>query len=164
MQIRLAEAADLEAIVDIVNEYIPMRTATAYLWPITPDKAQHWFAAHDIRHPIWVAEVQGTVVAWLSVTAWSEREAYDATAELSVYVRTQSLRSGIGSRMLRHAIETAPSLGIDMLIAGAFSDNESSIALFERFAFERCAHFRGIATLDGIRRDVTFLQRALSAG
>jgi L-amino acid N-acyltransferase YncA len=164
VQIRLAEPDDLEAIVDIINAYIPMRTATAYLWPLTIDKAQHWFTSHDIRHPIWVADDGGEVVAWLSITAWSEREAYDATAELSVYVRAESLRRGVGSQLVAHAIDTAPSLGIDMLIAGAFSDNESSIALFERFAFERCAHFRGIATLDGVRRDVTFLQRALSAG
>ena len=117
LTIRVAVDSDLAAIVDIYNAAIPTRTATAQLEPVTVEQQTPWFEAHGVRHPIWVACEDDAMAGWLSVTPWSDRTAYDATAEISVYLAPAFHKRGIGARLVRHAIAQAPLLGIDTLIA-----------------------------------------------
>ena len=85
-QIRKAELADLEAIRDIYNEAILTTTATFDTEPKSAAERLQWFQSHDERHPILVAVVDGKVVGWASLTQWSDRAAYDDTAETSFCV------------------------------------------------------------------------------
>ena len=55
------------------------------------------------------------------------------------------------------AIRRAPDLGLEVLTAGIFAHNTSSIRLFESFGFEKWAHFPGVADLDCERRDLIIM-------
>ena len=88
-QIRKAAIADLEAIREIYNEAILTTTATFDTEPKSADERLQWFQSHDERHPILVAVVDGKVVGWASLTPWSDRAAYDDTAETSFYVKSE---------------------------------------------------------------------------
>jgi phosphinothricin acetyltransferase len=159
--IRVADADDLPAIVAIYNEAIPGRSATAQLRPVTVDQRRAWFAEHDARHPIWVALSDGAVAGWLSLSPWSQREAYAATAEVSVYVAGAMHGRGIGGGLLAHALAAAPRLALDRFVAGIFTHNAPSLRLFRSFGFEEWGVLRGVCILDGVRRDVAFLGRAV---
>ena len=64
LRIRDATEADLPAIVDIYNQSIPAGWSTADTQPITVADRVEWFRKFDpARRPIWVAEVDGRVVA-----------------------------------------------------------------------------------------------------
>ena len=64
LRIRDATEADLPAIVDIYNQSIPAGWSTADTNPITVADRLEWFRKFDpTRRPIWVAEVDGRVVA-----------------------------------------------------------------------------------------------------
>lgn len=162
-RIRDATPADLDAIVAIYNETIPARSSTADLEPVVPASREGWLAAHDpARRPLWVlVGDDGTVRAWLSLKDWSERRAYSVSAEVSIYVAGAARRSGHGRELLALAIERAPALGLDRLLAVVFAHNAPSVALFERFAFEPWGRLPGVAVLDDRRADVLILGRVI---
>src|SRR5205823_4527909 len=81
--IRRAGLDDLPAITAIYNEAIRGTTATFDTEPKAVAERLPWFESHDERHPILVAEADGEVVGWASLSRWSERRAYDDTAETS---------------------------------------------------------------------------------
>ncbi len=159
MRTRDAMPEDLAAIVEIYNSVIPGRLVSADTEPVSVEQRLPWFYEHDpVRRPIRVAEADGEVVGWLSLSDFYDgRPAYNGTAEIGIYVKEGYRGGGIGGRLLEEAIERAPALGIKTLTAGAFTSNEPSLKLFSRFGFERWAHFPRVAELDGAERDLVVL-------
>src|SRR6266545_5881030 len=110
LRIRDATEADLPAIVDIYNQSIPAGWSTADTQPITVADRVEWFRKFDpAKRPIWVAEVDGRVVATAYLSSfYGGRPAYDATAEVSVYIATAYHRRGLGRQLKQWAIEQCP--------------------------------------------------------
>jgi phosphinothricin acetyltransferase len=162
MEIRLALESDLPAIVAIYNETIPGRMVTATLEPVTVDERLPWFREHDARrHPLWVACDDGELIAWQSLSTFNSRAAYDATAEISIYVKEGRRRAGLGRTLLAHAETAAPDLGLRTFVALVFGHNAPSVAFFERNGFARWGHLPNVATLDGVDRDLVYLGKRL---
>jgi L-amino acid N-acyltransferase YncA len=158
--VRDARPADLDAIVEIYNQTIPSRMATADLDPIHPEQRAAWLHEHTPDHrPVWVAEVDGQVVGWLSVSPFREREAYDSTAEVSVYVDASTRGRGVGWLLLSRAVELAPTLNLNRLLGMIFAHNEASLRLFERAGFERWGLLPGVCRLDDRDADVVIVGR-----
>src|SRR2546429_1354651 len=109
MTFRDATRADLPTIVAIYNAAIPGRMATADTEPVSPQSRQVWFEEHDpARRPLWVACVERSVVGWLSFQSFYGRPAYQATAEISVYVGPGQRRGGIRRALLGPPRGAAP--------------------------------------------------------
>jgi L-amino acid N-acyltransferase YncA len=159
VRMRDATLEDLASIVEIYNSTIPSRIVSADTDPVSVEQRLPWFYEHDPeRRPIRVAEEAGEVVGWLSLgDFWDGRPAYNGTVEIGIYVKEGHRGEGIGGRLLEEAIGRAPDLGIKTMTAGAFAINEPSLKLFERFGFERWAHFPRVAELDGTERDLVVL-------
>jgi phosphinothricin acetyltransferase len=159
---RDATTADLPRIVEIYNSTIPSRLATADLEPVGVESRREWFEEHEpARRPLWVVERDGEVRAWLSLSSFYGRPAYDGTVEVSVYVDERDRARGLGSFLLGQAVARAPSFGVRTLVAFVFGHNAPSIALFDRFAFEPWGLLPGVAILDGVVRDLAILGRHL---
>ncbi len=165
MHIRNATEADLPIIVEIYNSTVPTRLSTADTAPVSLESRHAWFRDHEPhRRPIWVAEENGEVVGWLSLSDFYDgRPAYHATVEVGVYIEEGHRGKGIGRRLLEEAIRRAPELGIETFTAGIFAHNEASVGLFESFGFERWAHFPEVAELDGTKRDLLILGSKVAA-
>jgi L-amino acid N-acyltransferase len=160
--IRLATEADLPAINDIYNYYVPRSTCTYQLEPEPIEGRRAWFAAHGPdRYPVTVAESGGEVVGWGSLSKFRDRAAYDPTVEASVYIRHDFHRRGIGRALLVDLIERARTLGYHSLIGGASADQAASVALQESLGFRRVAHFKEVGYKFGQRLDVVFMQLML---
>jgi L-amino acid N-acyltransferase YncA len=162
MTIRDGTLNDLPAIVAIYNASIPGRCATADTEPITVESRHKWFHNHDRTRPLWVAEMDGRVVGYLSFRNFYGRPAYHITAEMAVYVHPSCQRRGIAARLLDKAVNAAPALGLENLLAFIFSHNEPSLGLFRRFGFEPWGRLPGVAELDGRRVDLTILGKKVS--
>jgi L-amino acid N-acyltransferase YncA len=157
---REAKRGDLPQIVAIYNSTIPSRMVTADTEPVTVDSRMPWFEEHTPkRRPLWVVEDAGRIAAWLSFSTFYGRPAYDKTAELSVYVHAESRKRGLGSYLLRAAIEHAPAIRVDTLLGFIFGHNQPSLALFERFGFARWGDLPKVAALDGVERDLVIVGR-----
>ena len=152
---------DLPAIVAIYNSAIPGRLATADTEPVAVADRTAWFEAHGPhRRPLWVLEAaDGELEGWLSFSDFYGRPAYAGTAELSIYVQPGRQGRGVGATLLDLALEAAPGLGLEVLLAFVFGHNEPSLRLFSSRGFERWAHLPGVARLDGEARDLVILGR-----
>lgn len=152
--IRDAREADLPAIVAIYNASIPGGWSTADTRPIAVADRLAWFRSFDPRRrPIWVAELQGQVVATTYITSFYQgRPAYDATAEISVYVAPHQQRRGIGRCLKRWVIRQCPRLGITTLLSFYFDHNEATRRLNAELGFEVVGHLRDIALVQGQSR------------
>lgn len=158
--IRDARPADLEPVVAIYNATVAGRQATADLEPVSVEDRRAWFDGHDAaRRPLWIAEREGAVAGWLSIRDFYGRPAYHATAELSVYVAAGHRRAGVGNRLLAHAIDRAPALGVATLLAFVFGHNAPSLALFARHGFAEWGRLPAVADLDGAAADLLILGR-----
>ncbi len=173
--LRLAEPADLPAIVEIYNSTIASRQVTADLEPVSVESRFAWFRAHQRpERPIWVVESLGashdgaagsgaarSVLGWMTLSDYHERPAYRHTAEISIYCHPQMRGKGLGSYLLRRAIEFAPRIEVHTLIALIFGHNTGSLALFRKFGFDTWGTLPRVTELDGIERDVLILGRRL---
>ena len=156
--IRLATPADLPALVEIYNASIPSRRSTADLEPVTVEERVPWLIAHDpARRPLWVADLEGTVIGWLSFSDFYGRPAYAATAEVAVYVAPLAQGKRVGEYLLRSAIEAAPSVGVRTLLWISFAHNDASLRLALLVGFREWGMLPGVTELDGVRRDVMIL-------
>jgi L-amino acid N-acyltransferase YncA len=159
--IRRATLADAAAIADIYNEAIRTTTATFDTEEKTTDDRAAWLQAHDDRHPVFVAECDGRVIGWASLSKWSDRPAYAQTAETSFYVAADHRGGGIGRALKEHLIATARELGMHTLIARVAEESAASRHLNESLGFVLVGTLREVGLKFGKRLDVHILQLML---
>jgi L-amino acid N-acyltransferase YncA len=159
--IRPAELVDLGAITEIYNEAILTTTATFDLEPQSLSERLEWFQAHTQRYRILVAVLDGQVVGWASLSQWSERRAYDDTAETSFYVKAEHRGRGIGRKLKQAIIEEARQQRFHTLIARVAEGSEASLHLNEEFGFVRVGTLKEVGRKFGRLLDVHILQKML---
>ena len=161
VSIRRAEPSDVPEITAIYNEAILTTVATFDTELKTVEERTQWLQSHDERHPVIVALVDGRVVGWSSLTRWSERTAYDDTAETSFYVHSTHRGRGIG-RMLKEAIiEEARRLKFHTIIARVAEGSNESIHLNESVGFAHVGTLKEVGRKFGRILDVHIYQKLL---
>lgn len=157
-EIRVAIAADLPRIVEIYNASIPGRMATADTEPITVESRIAWFQQHDPKsRPIWVLEYHQQILGWVSLSSFYGRPAYQATAEVSVYVAPECQGQGIGSHLIQTMCDRCLEFGVTTLLGFVFGHNAPSLRMLEKAGFERWGYLPAVAELDGQSRDLVIL-------
>jgi len=159
--IRRAELADAPAIADIYNEAILTTTATFDTEPKSVDERTKWLQSHGERHPVLVAVLDGRVVGWASLTRWSERHAYDDTAETSFYVYSTHRGRGIGRKLKEAIIEQARRLRYHALIARVAAGSAESFHLNESAGFVHVGTLKEVGRKFGKLLDVHIMQKML---
>jgi L-amino acid N-acyltransferase YncA len=162
--VRLAAQADLPIINDIYNHYVLHSTCTYQEEPDPLEAREQWFKNHGPHHPITVAEVDGQVVGWGSLSPYHKRSAYRFTVENSVYVHHAHHRRGIGSRLLEDLLGRARVLGHRAIIAVIDSSQTPSITLHKRCGFEHVGHFKHVGLKFGKWLDVTYMELLIDNG
>src|SRR6185369_3554270 len=79
--IRPATAGDLPEINAIYNHFVLASTCTYQTEPETAEARAAWLQAHGDRYPITVAERDGEIVGWASLSRFHVRAAYGKTVE-----------------------------------------------------------------------------------
>ena len=110
-----------------------------------------------------VIEDDGEIKGWLSFQSFYGRPAYQATAELSVYVATDAQRRGYARKLVTEAIRRAPEFGLKTLLGFIFGHNAPSLTLFGSYGFEKWAHLPRVAEMDGIERNLLILGLRLAS-
>ncbi|HTR80780.1 MAG TPA: GNAT family N-acetyltransferase [Bacteroidota bacterium] len=159
--IRNAVISDLDAITEIYNEAILSTTATFDTEPKKPTERLEWFKSHRERHPILVAVIDGKVVGWASLSRWSDRAAYDGTAETSFYVKAEYRGHGIGRKLKGAIISEAQRLKFHTLIARVAEGSEESLHLNKSFGFVYVGTLKQVGRKFGKLLDVDILQKIL---
>src|SRR5215469_18531735 len=156
--VRPAVESDLVAINDIYNHFVLHSTCTYQEEPEPLESRRQWFKHHGEKHPVIVAEANGQVAGWASLSAYHERSAYRYTVENSVYIHHQHHRCGFGSLLLQELIVRARSLGHRAIIAGIDADQAASVALHTKFHFEKVGHLKRVGLKFGRWLDVIYME------
>ncbi len=158
MQVRYATPSDAVAIATIYNQGIEDRVATFETHLRTAEDVQAWF---DDRHPILVVEKDGEIIAFASSSTYSARECYSGIAECSVYVKRDMRAHGAGRIALEALIRAAEEAGFWKLVSRVFIENKASRKLIGSLGFREVGIYEKHAKLDGIWRDVIFVERLI---
>jgi len=151
IRIHIAAQSDVPAMTDIYNQAVESRSATAELSPVSIESRCEWLRAHNPeKHPVFVALDGATIAGWCSLSPYRPgRLALRHTAEISYYVDGGHRRMGIGSRLISHAVDACPGLGIKTLFAILLDINVPSIRLLEKSGFRQWGHMPDVADFDG---------------
>lgn len=160
-RIRDAVSSDAAAIATIYNQGIVDRIATLETEERAAEERLQWLAGRGPRHPVLVAELDGTVVGWGSLNEFNPRKAYDFVADFSVYIERGWRGKGVGSALLRALIARAKQLGYHKMVLSAFPWNTAGMALYEKYGFRTVGIYREQGLLDGKWVDTIVMEKIL---
>jgi L-amino acid N-acyltransferase YncA len=167
VEVRDAVPADVPATLEIYNELIESTTAAWTERPQTLDERRAWFAEQCRRgFPTLVAVDDREVVGMTSYGDFRDSvhwPGYRFTAELSIHVRDDRRRLGIGGLLMHELISRARRNDIHVLVAGIDSDNIDSIRFHERLGFVEVARMPETGYKFGRRLDLVLMQRMLES-
>jgi L-amino acid N-acyltransferase YncA len=161
VMIRPATEEDCGALARIYNEGILDRLATLETETRSAEERRQWLAGKSARHPVFVAELEGEVVAWGSLNVFNARRCYNPVADFSVYVARDRRGEGLGRAMLAHLVEAARAIGFHKLVLSTFPFNDAGVALYERLGFRPVGVYREQGQLDGMWVDILIMEKLL---
>jgi L-amino acid N-acyltransferase len=162
INIRKAETEDIEFIASVYNHAVLNTTATFDTEAKSLKDRRNWFLDRSSDFPVVIAEKNGEKAGYASLNKWSDKKAYNITAEISVYVDIDFRGLGIGKKLIKIITEIAISdTQLHSIIARITEGNEHSIYLHELAGFERIGTMKQAGRKFGKLLDVTFMQKML---
>ncbi len=161
VSIRLATIEDAGAINSIYNDYVLTSLCTFHLEPVTDEERMEWIKQHSGKYLATVAELDGRVIGWASLSNHRPRPAYDGTVESSVYIHKDFHRRGLGKLLMIDLMERAKNCGFHTIVAGAEASQEASIRLHEDLGFVQVARFKDVGFKFDTWCDTIFMQLML---
>jgi len=161
LTIRPATKSDVNRITEIYNEAILNTTATFDTEIKSYEDRVKWFNDHDEAHPVLVAVDENQIIGYASLTRWSDRCAYDGTAEVSVYIDHNNRGKGVGKKLLEVLTLEGEKAGLHNLISRISEGNLSSIHIHKLFGFEHIGVMREAGKKFGNYLDVHMMQKLL---
>jgi phosphinothricin acetyltransferase len=160
--IRQATTADAAAIAAIYNHYVLNSSVTfEELAVSTEQMAERIDQVQSDGLPWLVLEQNGELLGYAYATKWRARTAYRFSVESTVYVRDGLTAKGLGSQLYQQLLNELKALGLHLVIGGITLPNEKSVALHEKFGFEKCGHFQQVGFKFEQWRDVGYWQKLL---
>lgn len=161
MLIRPATSDDAEATAAIYNLEVQTSDVTFDLVPRTLDEQRAWMDARSGALEVIVAEVEGRVAGFASLSTYRERAAYRGTVEDSVYVSQDARGQGVGRALLTGIIDVASARGFHTVIGRVVGGHDVSIALHRAAGFDHVGVEREVGRKFGRWLDVVVMQKLL---
>lgn len=151
MIIREGKIDDLGQLLGIYNYEVRNGVATLDLHEKTLEERRDWFYAHNVdNHPLIVAEIDGRVAGYATLSPYREKEAYNSTVELSIYVAPDFRRMGVATELMAEILCMAREDGrTHNVVSVITSGNEASIKLHGKFGFTFCGTIPEVGTKFG---------------
>ena len=146
MTIRKAKGTDLEELLAIYNYEVEHGVATLDLQPKGLNEWWGWYNAHNIEnHPLLVAEEDGAVIGYASLSSYREKEAYKSTVELSIYIHAKHRGRGVATALMEAILaEARADERTHTVVSVITSGNVASEKLHEKFGFEYCGRIKEV--------------------
>ena len=158
---REAGEEHLAEILAIYTHYVLYTTITFHTQPLTEADMRAIVFHRGHRYRTFVILEDGQLCGYVLLFPYKSREAYDGTAEVSVYLHPARVGHGLGSLALSHIEAYARNQDFHVLLAIICGENFRSIRLFERAGFSKCAHFKEVGRKFGRLLDVVGYQKII---
>ena len=153
--IRNLHTSDAAAVLEIYRQGLDSGEASF------ETEAPDWETWQSKYHPfcrlVWEQDDQ--VQGWAALAPVSVRECYRGVAEVSVYVATDCVGQGIGSKLMARLVEESENNGIWSLYSSIFPENQATLKLHLRHGFREVGVRKRIAQQHGRWRDTLILER-----
>jgi L-amino acid N-acyltransferase len=162
IHIRRATSEDAADIAAIYNQAVGTSTATFDTETENASDRQRWLDEHTApQHPVLVAERDGSVIGWASLSRYSTRCAYDATVEASTYIDENETGRGLGTALSEALFEAGRAGGVHAILARICTENAASLAMARRLGFFEIGIMREVGIKFGRSLDVVWLEKIL---
>lgn len=152
---------DVSTIAGIYAWYVGHSTATFELSTLTEEEMTRRILEISSRYPYLVWEENGEIFGYCYAHAWKGYEAYDITAETTIYLSPDLTGKGVGRAMMQRLIEDCRRQGLVSLIACITAENTGSCRFHESLGFSRVSYFRKVGRKFGRLLDVVDYQLLL---
>lgn len=153
----------LDAATALYNRYVLETTATFHTEPLSAQEMRELLFFDNSRFRSFAILDGGVFCGYLILSAYKRREAYDTTAEVTVYLDAAHTGRGIGTRALRHAEMYAAAKGFHALLGIICGENGASIKMFEKNGYFRCGLLKEVGVKFGRRLDVAIYEKILDS-
>ncbi len=161
MQLRLATVADAEDLRRIYNHEVENTTATFDIESRSLEDQRHWITERQGALGVLVAEIEGRVVGFASLSPYRNRAGYRTTVENSVYVSEDARGLGVGRALMNELIDMAVKRGFHSMVAHIVDGHDASMALHRACGFEVVGREREVGRKFGAWLDAVIMQRML---
>lgn len=163
VDIRDAREADVEAMCSIYNYYVVNSVVSFDTSEQAHEDRLKWLEHHqEEKLPVLVADSNGKILGWASLSYYHSRCAYRSTVEFSIYLDHKAVGKGLGKAMLAALIERAEAGGYHCIVGLICSENETSIRLSQSFGFEVVGELKEVGRKFDRWLNVTFVQKILT--
>ncbi|MGD6942584.1 arsinothricin resistance N-acetyltransferase ArsN1 family A [Cytobacillus gottheilii] len=162
MLLRRASIEDLNDILEIYNQGIEDRLATFEEDLKDTDYMENWFAVHQGRYAVFVAEnADGKITGWASINPYNPRAAYYGVGELSIYIHREFRGTGIGQKLLHVLEDEAKIQNFYKIILFTFPINTLGLSLYRKLSYLEVGLLKNQSRLNGKFVDVMIMEKLL---
>lgn len=162
MIIRKAIPDDFEALRTIYNyeaEYTDNNFDTHAIEPDEWVRRMSVYNKEGDNHPLLVAEDEGVVCGYASLSPFRSKHGYTGSVELSIYVSREHRGKGLGNLLMAAIVDAArQNPRTHTIISVVTSRNAPSMALHTKFNFVYCGSIREAAFKRGAYHDINYYQ------
>lgn len=155
------EESHVEAIRDIYNYYVEHTTVTFHAALLDNEEMRSILFFQNPRFESYTIISDNVIIGYVIIGYYKPRQAYDYTAEVTIYLHPVHIGKGIGNRAMKFIEEIAREKQFHALLGVICSENESSIQLFKKFGYWECAHFKEVGLKYNRLLDVVVYEKIL---
>jgi L-amino acid N-acyltransferase YncA len=154
--------SDIPAITAIYRHYVDNSAITFDTEaPGEAAIAEKYAGLVKLGHPLIIAERAGKVAGYAYASFYRPRAAYRFTCEDSIYLDPVETGKGLGRRLLTELLDQSKAFGFKQMLAVITADTANSIAIHEKFGFERVGYYSAVGYKFDRWHDIVHLQKAL---
>lgn len=142
--IRHVELSDAYDICGIYNEYITTSKITFEEEALPVEEIISRIKNVTQNYPWLVYEKDDEVLGYTYAARWKERSAYRHTVETGIYIDSNHVGKGIGTKLKGELLKELRDRSIHCVISGIALPNPASTALCKKFGFKKVAHFKEV--------------------
>jgi phosphinothricin acetyltransferase len=145
----------------IYNWYVINSTATFHLKAIAKEELERMLSLGHVKYKSFVILFDDEICGFCYLSQFRYKEAYDKSAELTVYLKQGFTGKGAGKKTLIHLEKIAKDNQIENLVAVITEGNEASIELFKKQGYFKVGHLKNIGNKFGKSLDVLSYQKEI---
>ena len=146
---------------EIYNWYVLNSTATFHLEAIPQKELERMVSIGHDKYQSFVILFDNEICGFCYLSQFRYKEAYDKSAEITLYLKQSYLGKGIGKTTLSYLENIAKGNNINNLVAVITEENIGSIALFEKQGYFKVGHLKNIGEKFGKAIDVVSYQKEI---
>ena len=146
---------------NIYNWYVLNSTATFHLEEVDQVELERMVSVGHSKYQSFAIYSDNQLSGFCYLSQFRYKEAYDASAEITVYLKKEFAGKGIGKTTLIYLEELAIENQMNNLVAVITEGNVASIKLFEQMGYFKVGHLKKIGTKFGKALDVVSYQKEI---